>query len=181
LHAGATYVSPCTGRALLAGQGTIGFEILEQLPDLATMVVCVGGGGLAGGIGGYMRDEAPSVWIVGAQSERTNAMTLAIAAGIPVTIPDVPTLADGLAGAVDAEMLAQGQAAIDEMIVVTEDAIAAAIAFLWTEEGVRVEGAGAVGVAALIAARDSQWRFPLAVTVSGGNIDDARFEAILAG
>ena len=181
LHAGAVFVSPCTGRQLLAGQGTVGFEILENLPDVATMVVCVGGGGLAGGIGGYLREAAPTVRIVGAQSERTNAMALALQSGRATDIPDLPTLADGLAGLVDAEMLAQGQAALDEIHTVTESSIADAIALLWMEEGVRVEGAGAVAVAALISARPAQWKFPIAVTVSGGNIDALRFDSIVSG
>lgn len=180
-HTGAVFVSPCTGRQLLAGQGTVGFEILERLPDLATMIVCVGGGGLAGGIGGYLREAAPEVRIVGAQSERTNAMALALQSGKATDIPDLATLADGLAGLVDSEMLAQGKAALDEMHVVTEASIADAIAFLWMEEGVRVEGAGAVGVAALMSARRADWRFPIAVTVSGGNIDDVRFDEIVGG
>jgi threonine dehydratase len=181
LHAGAVFVSPCTGRELLAGQGTVGFEILENLPDLATMIVCVGGGGLVGGIGGYLRDAAPTVRIVGAQSELTNAMARALQSGKATDIPDLPTLADGLAGLVDDEMLAQGKAAMDSMVVVTESSIADAIAFLWMEEGVRVEGAGAVGVAALISSRPAEWKFPIAVTVSGGNIDDSRFDAIVSG
>ncbi len=181
LHAGAVFVSPCTGRELLAGQGTVGFEILENLPDLATMIVCVGGGGLVGGIGGYLREVAPTVRIIGAQSERTNAMALALKSGKATEIPDLPTLADGLAGLVDDEMLAQGRAALDSMHVVTESSIADAIAFLWMEEGVRVEGAGAVGVAAVISSRPAEWEFPIAVTVSGGNIDEDRFDAIVSG
>ena len=181
LHAGAVFVSPCTGRELLAGQGTVGFEILENLPDLATMIVCVGGGGLAGGIAGYLREVAPAVRIVGAQSERTNAMALALQSGQATNIPDLPTLADGLAGLVDDEMLAQGKAALDEIQVVTESSIADAIAFLWMEEGVRVEGAGAVGVAALLSDRSGRWSFPIAVTVSGGNIDEDRFDSIVNG
>lgn len=181
LHAGAIFVSPCTGRELLAGQGTVGFEILENLPDLATMIVCVGGGGLVGGIAGYLREVAPTVRIIGSQSERTNAMALALKSGTATDIPDLPTLADGLAGLVDDEMLAQGKAALDSMHVVTESSIADAIAFLWMEEGVRVEGAGAVGVAAVISSRLAEWEFPIAVTVSGGNIDEDRFDAIVSG
>jgi threonine dehydratase len=181
LHAGAVFVSPCTGRELLAGQGTVGVEILESLPDVATIVVCVGGGGLAGGIAGYLREASPSVRIVGAQSELTNAMALALQSGKATKIPDRPTLADGLAGLVDDEMLAQGRAALDEIDTVTESSIADAIAFLWMEEGVRVEGAGAVGVAVLMADRSGKWEFPIAVTVSGGNIDESRFEGIVEG
>lgn len=178
---GATFVSPCTGHDLLAGQGTVALEILDELDDLGTIVVGVGGGGLGGGIGGFLRDEAPRVRILGAQSERTNAMALAFKSGQPTHIPDRRTLADGLAGLVDADMLAQGKAALDGIATVTEQAIAEAIAFLWIEEGVKVEGAGAVGVAALISGEILPVRFPVAVVISGGNIDPAVHAAILDG
>ena len=176
---GATFVSPCTGRTLLAGAGTVALEVMTARPDVATLVVCVGGGGLAGGVGGYLRDAAPAVRIVGAQSVRTNAMSLALASGRATDIPDLPTLADGLAGLVDAEMLAQGQAALDAIVTVEEDAIAEAIRWLHLAHGVRVEGSGAVGVAALRSGRLRPEAFPVAVTVSGANIDAARWAAIV--
>ena len=176
---GATFVSPCTGRTLLAGAGTVALEVMTTRPDVATLVVCVGGGGLAGGVGGYLRDAAPAVRIVGAQSVRTNAMSLALASGRATDIPDLPTLADGLAGLVDAEMLAQGQAALDAIVTVEEEEIAEAIRWLHTAHGVRVEGSGAVGVAALRSGRLRPEAFPVAVTVSGANIDAARWAAIV--
>ena len=178
---GAAFVSPCTGHAVLAGQGTVALEVLEELPTLRAIVVPVGGGGLVGGIGGLLRAEAPHVRIVGAQSERTNAMALALASGQPAEIPDRPTLADGLAGLVDAEMLAQGQAAIDQIVTLREQAIASAISWLWIEEGVKAEGAGAAGVAALLAGRVQHVEFPVVVVVSGGNIDDDKHGAIIKG
>ena len=181
LKSGATFVSPCSGRAVLAGQGTIALEMLGELPSLETVILSVGGGGLAGGVGGLLRVEASTAQIVGAQSERTNAMALALASGRPTDIPDLPTLADGLAGLVDAEMLAQGQAALDEVAVVTEEDIENAIAYLWIEEGHKVEGAGAAGVAALLSGKVRTLRFPVAVVVSGGNIDAAKIEEILDG
>ena len=168
---GALFVSPCTGRALLAGQGTIAMEMLTDLPGMRTVIVGVGGGGLVGGIGGWLRAEAPTVSIIGAQSECTNAMALAMAAGCPTDILDLPTLADGLAGLVDDEMLAQGQAAINSIVTVSEAAIANAIAYLWFEEGFKVEGAGAVTVAALLSGVLAAPNFPVAVIVSGRNID----------
>ena len=168
---GALFVSPCTGRALLAGQGTVAMEMLADLPGMRTVIVGVGGGGLAGGIGGWLHAEAPNVSIIGAQSECTNAMALAIAVGCPTDILDLPTLADGLAGLVDDEMLAQGQAALNSIVTVSEAAIASAIAYLWFEEGFKVEGAGAVTVAALLAGVIAAPNFPVAVVVSGRNID----------
>jgi threonine dehydratase len=176
---GATFVSPCTGRALLAGAGTVGLEMLTDLPDLRTLVVCVGGGGLVGGIGGYVRDAAAGVRLLGAQSVRTNAMGLAIAAGHAVDIPDLPTLADGLAGRVDDEMYAQGKAALDGIVTVEEEDIADAIRWLHQTHGLRVEGSGAVGIAALRTGRIVPNLFPLGVTISGANIAPERWRAIV--
>ncbi|MBX7117981.1 MAG: pyridoxal-phosphate dependent enzyme [Gemmatimonadaceae bacterium] len=178
---GATFVSPCTGRALLAGAGTVAKEIMEGRPDVRTLVVCVGGGGLAGGVGGWLRGAAPGVQLYGAQAERTNAMSLALARGGAVDIPDRPTLADGLAGLVDEEMYAQGKAALDGLVTVDEAAIADAIRWLHATHGLVVEGSGAVGVAALRIGALRPRAFPVAVVVSGRNIDRTRWDAILAG
>ena len=178
---GATFLSPCSGRALLAGAGTVALEILADLPNVGTIVAAVGGGGLTGGIGGFLRDAAPGVRLLGAQSELTNAMSLALASGRSTDIPDQPTLCDGLAGLVDAEMLAQGQRALDAIATVPESAIADAIRWLHREHGLTVEGSGAVGVAALLHGALKPQAFPVAVVSSGGNIDPSRFAALLGG
>ena len=178
---GATFVSAFAGMSVIAGQGTVGLEILEKLPDLRTILIPIGGVGLASGIAGLLRAEAPHVRIIGAQSERTNAMTIAMATGKPASIPDLPTLADGLAGEATAYMLAQGQAALDEMVVSSEEDVANAIAYLFIEEGFTVEGAGAVGVAALLSGRVRHLKFPVAVVVSGGNIDPDKHLAVREG
>ncbi len=176
---GATFVSPCAGRMLLAGQGTVALEILEALPTLRTIIAPVGGAGLVAGIAGLLRAEAPQVRIVGAQSERTNAMTIAMATGKPTDIPDLPTLVDGLSGQADAQGLAQARAALDDIVASSEADVANAIAYLWIEEGFKVEGAGAVGVAALLSGRVARLEFPVVVVVSGGNIDEPRHKAVL--
>ena len=172
---GATFVSPCTGRALLAGAGTVALEMFADVPTLRTLVVCVGGGGLVGGIGGFVREAAAGARILGAQSERTNAMALALAQGHAVDIPDLPTLADGLAGRVDDEMYRQGKAALDAIATVDEDAISEAIQWLHTAHNQMVEGSGAVGVAALRSGRLKPQAFPVGVTISGANIDHDRW------
>jgi threonine dehydratase len=130
-------------------------------------------------VGGYLRDAAPDVRIIGAQSVRTNAMALALASGRSTDIPDLPTLADGLAGLVDDEMLAQGQAALDAIVTVEEEEIAEAIRWLHAAHGVRVEGSGAVGVAALRSGRVRPAGLPVAVIVSGANIDATTWDAIV--
>jgi threonine dehydratase len=177
---GMTFVNPCAGDALLAGQGTVGLEILEELPRVATVISPVGGGGLVGGIAALLRPVAPGVRLVGVQSARTNAMAASLAAGRRVEVPTPPTLADGLAGQIDDEGFAIGRAALDEIVTVTEQEIAAAIAWLSHEHDMRVEGSGAVGVAALLHGRLRPGA-PAAVVVSGGNIDDARWRAIVDG
>jgi threonine dehydratase len=176
---GATFVHPCTGSALLAGQGTVAAEILEELPELRTLIVPVGGGGLLGGCAALLRHAAPGVRIIGAQSENTAAMARSLEASEIVHIPSLPTLADGLAGDIDEIAFDIGLHALDEIHTVTEDAIGRAIAWLAREEGVVVEGAGAVGVAALLAGAISQPEGPAAVVVSGGNIDREKHEALL--
>jgi threonine dehydratase len=168
---GANFIGPCTGRALLAGAGTVAMEILDALPSVGSIIVPVGGGGLVAGVGGYIRGTAGGVRILGAQGANTNAMSLALASNRPVTIPDVPTLADGLAGLVDEEMLAQGKAAIDAIATVTEEEIADAIRWLFQEEGLTVEGSGAVGIAAVRTGRLKVAAFPAVIVISGGNID----------
>jgi threonine dehydratase len=174
-----TFVNPCAGEPLLAGQGTVALEILEELPALGTIVVPVGGGGLVGGIAALLRAVAPSAHIVGAQSDQTDAMARSLKAGRRVDVPVPPTLADGLAGQIDDVGYAIGRVAIDEMVTVSEAEIAEAIAWLAREEGARVEGSGAVAVAALRSGRTSALRGPVAVVVSGGNIDPARWQEIV--
>ena len=176
---GAYFINPCVGDPLIAGQGTVALEVFEELPDLATMVVPVGGGGLLGGTGVYLRGAAPHVRIVGAQSELTAAMSRSLAADRLVEIPSVPTLADGLAGQIDAEALDIGRYALDEMLTVTEHELARAIAWLHHEESVTAEGAGAVGVAAVLGGKIAGLTGPVAIVVSGGNIDDDRLGEIL--
>ena len=176
---GMTFVNPCAGRPLLAGQGTVALEILAELPAVRTVIVPVGGGGLVGGMGAFLRGVASRVRIVGVQSDHTNAMALSFAAGHRVEIGYAPTLADGLAGQVDDEGLAIGRFAIDEMCVVSEAQVADAIAWLAQVHDLRVEGSGAVGVAALRAGLGPGWHGPIAVVISGGNIDDARWRSVI--
>jgi len=177
---GATHVHPERGAALLAGQGTIALEILEELPDLATFVVPVGGGGLLGGCAALLDAVAPRVRIVGTQSDQTAAMARSLEAGRIVPIPVAPTLADGLAGAIEETGFETGRRVLDEMITVTEDEIAGAIAWLWREEGLVVEGSGAVGVAALRSGYRPAVEGDIAVVLTGGNIDRDRWDDIVA-
>ena len=176
---GATFINPCLGDALLAGQGTVALEILGELPAVRSLVVNVGGGGLLGGCASLVRRAAPDVHILGAQSERTAAMSRSVAAGRLVEIENAPTLADGLAGQIDEEALDIGQHALDEIVTVTEEEIGREIAWLAREHDARVEGAGAVGTAAVLFRKLHTLETPAVVVVSGGNIDRERFEELV--
>jgi threonine dehydratase len=178
---GMTFVNPCAGDALLAGQGTVALEILEELPAVRTFVVPVGGGGLVGGMAALVRAIAPAARIVGVQSAATNAMAASLMAGHRVDVPVPPTLADGLAGQIDDVGFAIGQVALDDMLMVSEAEIAEAIAWLAREHELQVEGSGAVGVAALLHSRVASLEGPAAVVLSGGNIDAARWSEVVRG
>lgn len=177
---GAPYINPCLGDDLIAGQGTVGLEILEDAPGVGTIVLPVGGGGLLAGIGSIVRHRAPEVAILGAQGERTAAMAQSLAAGRVTPIAVEPTLADGLAGQIDAEALDIGRHALDGIATVSEPAIGRAIAWLARHHDAKAEGSGAVGVAALLEHALRVTRFPAVIVVSGGNIDDARFAMLTA-
>lgn len=176
---GATFINPCLGDMLLAGQGTVALEILGEIPDLATLVLNVGGGGLAGGCGAIVRAAAPGVRIIGAQSVNTAAMSKSLAAGKVVEIENLPTLADGLAGQIDDDALDIGVRVLDDIVTVSEEEIANTIAWLWREEQQRVEGAGACATAAVRLQKAMPVTTPAAIIVSGGNIDSAKFEKVL--
>ncbi len=176
---GRVFINPCLGEMLLAGQGTVALEILSELPDLATLIVNVGGGGLLGGCGTITRAVAPHVRIVGAQSENTAAMSKSMAANRVVEIENLPTLADGLAGQIDDEALDIGKHALDDIVTVTEQEIGETIAWFWNRYHQRVEGAGACGVAAVRLQKIRDLKTPAALVVSGGNIDPAKLETLL--
>jgi threonine dehydratase len=126
-----------------------------------------------------VRAVAPEARIIGAQSDKTAAMALSIAAGHVVEIPDEPTIAEGLAGQIDEAGLEIGQHSLDAIVTVSEAQIGQAIAWLWREHGARVEGAGAASTAAVLHRVIQSLPTPAALIVSGGNIDAARFESLI--
>ncbi len=176
---GSTFINPCLGAPLLAGQGTVALEILTDIPDLRTLIVNVGGGGLLGGCGSLVRRIAPDVAILGAQSDQTAAMAKSVAAGHVVEIENTPTLADGLAGQIDDEALDIGRHTLDAIATVTEEEIGRAIAWLFITHGLRVEGAGAVSTAAVLFGKLTNITTPAVIVVSGGNIDAAKHAALV--
>ena len=175
---GATFVHAYSDPCVVAGQGTIALEVLETLPELREVIVPVGGGGLIAGIGLVM-SAVGGVRVVGVQSELTRSMHDAFEAGAPVPPVDHgPTLADGLAGGVEEESYERARPVTDEIRLVGEDSIAAAIRELYRRDGLVVEGAGATAVALL---RDGYRprSGPAVLILSGGNIDAGRLADIL--
>ena len=171
---GMTLIHPFDDAAVMAGQGTIGLELLEQVPELEAVVVPIGGGGLIGGIACAIKETRPEVKVVGVQTARLPSMMEAREHGGPVTIEPATTIADGIAvrraGEVTYPMVARY---VDEIVTVAEDEIASAILVLLEREKTLAEGAGATALAALLQGRTTV--IPAgartAVLVCGGNID----------
>jgi threonine dehydratase len=149
---GLTFVSAYNDPYVIAGQGTIALEILEFLPDVDVIIVPVGGGGLISGIGLLAKSISSKIKIIGVQSEASPFMYEAIKAGKLVDASDLPSLADGLAGAIEEDSITfpLTQQYVDEVILVSEEDIAAAIRYHFNEHHLIVEGSGAVGLAALL-------------------------------
>jgi threonine dehydratase len=179
-HHGVRFINPCLGVDLLAGQGTVALELLDQLPSMGTVLICTGGGGLLGGMGAVLRRTSPNVRIVGVQSVETAAMTKSVAAGRVVDSPHTPTLADGLAGQIDEDALYIGQTCADDLVLVSEEVLGETIAWLSRTHQLTVEGAGAVTVAALRHGLIDTTHGPIVALVSGRNIDATRHQSLLA-
>lgn len=177
---GATHVHPFDDLRVIAGQGTIGLELLEQLRNVDTIVVPVGGGGLLAGVATAVKSLRPGVRVIAVEPENAAGFLAACLNGSPRTALLAPTLADGLAvSRVGANSFAVAASLVDDVVTVTETEIARAIRVLACDEGVVAEGAGAVGVAALLAGKVSGRS--LALPIGGRNIDARLHERIVAG
>lgn len=149
---GLHFISPYNHPAVIAGQGTLGAEILEQLPDADVLLLGVGGGGLISGVATWAKAVRPGVRVVGVQAASSAAMHASLQAGRLVQAPDLPTLADGLAGNIEPGSITFPivQRLVDELLLVSEAQIAAAMRWVLDEHHLVVEGSAAVGVAALL-------------------------------
>jgi threonine dehydratase len=167
-----TFIHPFDDAAVMAGQGTIGLELLEQVPQLEAVVVPIGGGGLIGGIACAIKESRPEIRIVGVQTSRLPSMAVAVEAHRPVTIDPAITIADGIAVRRAGDLtLPVVERYVDEIVTVDEDEIASAILMLLEREKTLAEGAGAAALAALLQHRTSLHGAHTAVLVCGGNID----------
>ena len=169
---GATYIHAFDDPATIAGQGTLGLEILQDLPDVEAIVVGIGGGGLIAGIATAVKALKPDVRIVGVQASGAASMRAALDAGHIVTLPSVSTVADGIAtrsaGHYTFEVVRH---LVDDVVTVDDEAIIRAVLLLMERCKLLVEGAGAVGVAALISGAVALPEKRTVAVLSGGNID----------
>src|ERR1022692_2960307 len=171
-----TFVHAFDDDAVIAGQGTIGLELIEQHPDLEAVVVPIGGGGLIGGIACALKESNPKIQVFGVQPSRLPSMKVGVAEGKPVTLMAASTIADGIAVRRAGERtLPLVQKYVDDIVTVEEEEIANAVLLLLEREKILAEGAGAAALAALVnhripMIRDKTGKKVIAV-VSGGNID----------
>ena len=170
---GAVLIHPFDHADIVAGQGTVGLEILEQVPDVATVLVCTGGGGLLAGIATAVRALRPDVAVTGVQAEGAAAYPASLSVGEPLPLGAMTTMADGIAVGCPGDVpFALVQALVDSVVTVSEELISRALLFLLERAKLVVEPAGAAGVAAMLDPEIAgRLRPPVVAVLSGGNID----------
>ncbi|GAA4357203.1 threonine ammonia-lyase [Angustibacter luteus] len=173
---GAVLIHPFDHVDIVAGQGTVGLEILEECPDVRTVLVCCGGGGLLAGIATAVKGLRPDVRVVGVQAEQAAAYPVSLEAGRPVPLERMATMADGIAVGCPGDVpFALVSNLVDEILTVSEESLSRALLFLVERAKLVVEPAGAAGVAALlgesVGSKPPKLEAPVAVVLSGGNID----------
>jgi threonine dehydratase len=169
---GLTFIHAFDDEAVIAGQGTLGLELLEQAPEVDVVFVPIGGGGLASGISCVLKEMKPGVHVVGVQSERLASMKAAVERHHPVTLPVATTLADGIAvRRAGDKTLPLVERYVDEIVTVEEEEIANAVLMLLEREKILAEGAGAAALAALLNRQVDVAGKNVVLIVSGGNMD----------
>ena len=169
---GAVYIHPFDHPDIVAGQGTCGLEILEQCPDVRTVVVGVGGGGFIAGISVVMKALKPDVRIVGVQAEGAAAYPSSLEAGHPIACESMHTMADGIAVGLPGDVPFQlVQRNVERVDTVSEESISRALLHLLERSKLVVEPAGGVAVARLLGGSAESWEGPVVAVLSGGNID----------
>ena len=177
-------ISPFDDPLVIAGQGTIGLELLEQRPDLGTVLIPLSGGGLAGGIAFATKRIKPDIRVVGITMDRGAAMYESIRAGRPVEVREVESLADSLGGGIglhNQHSFALCRDYLDDIVLVTEEEIYRAMQVHYFEDRIVCEGASAVGAAALLAGKLGKTPGPVASIVTGRNLDMGVFTNIISG
>ncbi|MER8488220.1 hydroxyectoine utilization dehydratase EutB [Mesorhizobium australicum] len=180
---GLVMLPPFDHPAIIAGQGTLGLEVMEQVPDAALVLVQLSGGGLASGVAAAVKGIRPGTRVVGVSMARGAAMKASLDAGRPVLVEELPTLADSLGGGIGLDnrlTFAMCRNLLDDVVLLSEDEIAAGIRHAYEQEREIVEGAGAVGIAALLAGKVKA-EGPVVVVLSGRNIDMQLHRKIVCG
>lgn len=168
---------------IVAGQGTLGLEIMEQVPDAASVLVPLSGGGLAAGVAAAVKGVSPGTKVIGISMARGATMKASLDAGRPVQVEELPTLADSLGGGIGLDnrlTFAMCRGLLDDVVLLAEDEIAAGIRHAYEHEREIVEGAGAVGIGALLAGKVKA-SGPTVLILSGRNIDMDLHRRIVCG
>lgn len=178
---GLHYVHPFGDPHIIAGQGTVGLEIVRDVPDVETIIVCVGGGGLLAGIAVAAKSLNPLIRVIGVEPEGAPVVTRSLAAGFPVTIEKITTIADGLSApfaAPTSQRLIERY--VDDVVLVTDEEIMDALRLILERTKLLVEPAGAAAVAALLARRAEIASGSRAIaTLSGGNVDFEKLKGLI--
>ncbi len=180
---GMTMLPPFDHPDIIAGQGTLGFELIEQLPTIDAVAVPVSGGGLMSGMAAALKARYSGIRVIGISMERGAAMHASLQAGRPVQVEELPTLADSLGGGIGLDnqyTFDTVRDLVDDFILVSEDEIAEAIRHAYWSERLILEGSGSVGIAALLSEK-LKTDGPLAIVASGGNIDMSLHYRIISG
>jgi threonine dehydratase len=177
---GSTLVHPFDDPDVIAGQGTVGLEILEDAPDVEAIVVPVGGGGLISGIAASVKLQRPEVQVIGVEPATADAMSRSLAEGRPVSIGHPVTVADGLAAPFAGEhTLRHVRRFVDRMVRVNDEAIVAALELVFQRTKLAAEPSGAAGIAALAGHLDLGAGTRVVCVISGGNLDLGRLRDML--
>lgn len=171
---GLTIVNPFDDPLIIAGQGTIGLELLEELPEIDTVLVPLSGGGLISGIALALKSASPAIRVIGLSMERGPVMYHSLKAGRPIQMPEEQTLADSLQGGLGPDnqyTFRMVQAYVDDVILLSEEEIAAGMAWALLKHHLVLEGAGATGLAALLHQKVQPPGRNVAVVLSGGNVE----------
>jgi len=174
-----TFIPPFDNYSIIEGQGTVGVEILQDLPDVEVVIMPVGGGGLSAGAGSYLKDKKPGLTLIGVEPEGAPSMLKAFEHGGPVTLPEINRFVDG-ASVKRVGQLTYGlcKKVLDDVLLVAEGKICTTILKLYNEEAIVVEPAGALSVAALDAYKDKIKGKKVVCVISGGNNDIERMQEI---
>jgi threonine dehydratase len=180
---GVVDIAPFDNFNVIAGQGTIGLELLEERPELETLLVPLSGGGLAGGIAIAAKTIKPGIRVIGISAERGAAMAKSLKRSKPIEVDEMPSLADSLGGGIGLNnryTFALCRELVDDVVLVTEDEIYRAMQLLFYHDRLVAEGASVVGYAAMTAGKVSITQ-PTATIISGRNVDMGQFTDVIAG